>query len=152
VRADGPLLHAPLTGQACVLHVTHARVWDRLDFLGTLVSDFTVTDRVAFALETPQGAMLVDAEHAHVAGPVRRFVPPHHDTMHAFLAPRGLDRYAGSTFADHVLVVPGTRVGIRGLTVRERAFTAGEQGYRDEAVRLKLVGYPQRPLKIIRMA
>jgi hypothetical protein len=148
VSARGQVLSAPLTGQPCVLHVTRARVWSRLDFVGLLVSDFTVVAQVAFALETPQGAILIDAEHGNVDGPARSFTPPHHDFLRALLAQRGLDRYVGSTFADHALVAPGDRVTIRGTAVRERALATGEQGYRDEAVRFKLVGYPQRLLEI----
>jgi hypothetical protein len=147
VRAK-TLLAAPLTGEPCVIHVTHARVWDRLDHLGSLVEDVLVAGQVPFLVVTPEGAIWVDAEHAHIDLPAHELVPPHGERVLAFLAPRGLERYLRSTFADHVLLVPGTRIRIRGTAVRERAYEAGERGYRDEAVQLRLVGYRQRPIEI----
>ncbi|MEO7736396.1 MAG: hypothetical protein ABIY55_35890 [Kofleriaceae bacterium] len=147
VRADGPLLYGPITGQPCVLHATRVRVWSRLDFVGVLLSEFTTVAQVAFVLETAQGVIPIDAEHARVSGPARELLPPH-AYSHALLSERGLEQYAGSTFARHHVVAPGDRVTIRGITVRQRVVGAGELGYRDEPVQLRLVGYPQRPLDV----
>lgn len=147
VRADGSVLYGPLTGQPCVLHTTHVRVWSRLDYAALLVSEFTAVTRVAFVLDSPHGPMPIDAEHAQVSGATRGLLPPH-DYIHALLRERGLERYAGSTFADHTLVAPGDHVMIRGITMRTRVVGAGEQGYRDEPVQIRLVGYPQRPLEV----
>jgi hypothetical protein len=123
------------------------RVWNRLDFWGVLVDEFTAVTRVAFVLESPQGTIPIDAEHARVSGPRRALLPPH-PYIHALLTERGLERYAWSTFADHIMVAPGDRVAIRGTTVRARVVGAGEHGYRDEPVQFRLVGYPQRPLDV----
>jgi hypothetical protein len=141
------VLYGPLSGQPCVLHTTHVRVWTRLDYIGILVSEFTTVSRVAFVLESPQGAIPIDAEHARVSGPTLGLLPPH-DYISALLGERGLERFAGSSFADHTVVVPGDRVTIRGITMRARVVGAGEQGYRDEPVQVRLVGYPQRPLEV----
>jgi hypothetical protein len=152
VRALVAPLHAPLSGQPCVVHVTHARVWSRLDFVGQLVQELLVTEAVEFALVTALGELVIDARHGTVDGPRSRFTPPyHHARMHAFLAPRGLAHFAASTFAEHTVVAPGHRVGIRGTAMRERALSDGERGYRDESERFKLVGYPSRPLEIIHL-
>jgi hypothetical protein len=148
VRADDQLLHAPLTGELCVVHATHAHVWNQLDFAAKLVDEFTVVAGVAFALDTPDGAMMIDTASCHVVGARRRFVPPYPAALHALLAQRQVDRYAASTFADHVLVVPGDRVAIRGVVVREPGVVGGERGYRDAGQQLKIAGYPQRPLEI----
>jgi len=147
VRADGPVLYGPLTGWPCVLHTTHVRVWSRLDFAADLVNEFTAVTRVAFVLESPQGALPIDAEHARVSGATLSLLPPH-DYISALLRARGLERYAGSSYAEHRVVVPGDRVTIRGIAMRMRVVGAGEQGYRDEATQVRLVGYPQRPLEV----
>jgi hypothetical protein len=141
------VLYGPLTGQPCVLHTTHVRVWTRLDFFAILVSEFTAVTGVAFVLDSPQGAIPIDAEHARVSGATLGLLPPH-GYLDALLRERGLERYAGSTFADHTVVAPGDRVTIRGITMRTRVVGAGEQGYRDEPVQVRLVGYPQRPLEV----
>ena len=147
VRADGPVLYGPLTGRPCVLHTTRVRVWSRLDFAADLIAEFTAVTRVAFVLESAQGALPIDAEHARVSGTTFSLLPPH-GYIHALLRERGLERYAGSSYADHTVVAPGDRVTIRGITMRTRVVGAGEQGYRDEATQLLLVGYPQRPLDV----
>lgn len=143
-------LEAPLSGQPCVAHVTHARVFSQLDFLGVLLSELTVREAVEFMLETPSGALVVDATHCTVAAPVRRLLPEQSERMAAFLAPHGLSHLGGSTFAELQLIAPGDRVSIRGIAMRERAAGDGERGYRDEAERFKVVGYPQQPLEIVR--
>lgn len=152
VRALAAPILAPLSGQPCVVHVTHARVWSRLDFAGQLVQELLVLDAVEFALVTNFGELVIDARHGTVEAPRHHFTPPdHRGRLHAFLAPRGLAHLAGSTFADHRIIAPGAHVGVRGIALRERALSDGEHGYRDESERFKLVGYPRRPLEIVRL-
>lgn len=148
VRAVDKLLHAPLTGQPCVVHVTRAYVWDQLDYPAQLVEEFTVAAGVSFALATSHEALMIDAAHCRASGARRRFAPPYPAALLALLAERGVARYVASTFADHVLVVPGDHVAIRGVAVREPGVTGGEHGYRDPGQQLKIAGYPQRPLEI----
>lgn len=147
VRADDTIA-APLTGEYCVVHVTHARVWDRLDAAGNLVDDIVIARVHPFVLET-------EGEPVHVAGgtfyvdirPIDVYPRPHEAA--ALLRLRDLERYLPSTFFDHVVVKVGERITVKGVVAREIDLDA-EHGYRETAVRTRLVGYAGRPLTISR--
>ncbi|HSN27427.1 MAG TPA: hypothetical protein VLT45_14130 [Kofleriaceae bacterium] len=147
VRADDTIA-APLTGEYCVAHVTHARVWDQLDAFGQLVDDILIANLHPFTLET-------GGEPVHVAGgtfyvaikPVDIYPRPAEGA--ALLRLRDLERYLRSTFFDHVLVKVGEWITVRGVVSREIDLEA-ERGYRETAVRTRLVGYAGRPLEVWR--
>jgi hypothetical protein len=147
VRAD-QLTAAPLTGEPCVAHVTHARVWSRLDASGALVDDIVITNMQPFVLET-------GGEPIHVAGgtffvaikPVD--VWPHAYHGAALLRLRDLERYLSSTFFDHVLIRAGERITVTGVVARD-VDPAAERGYREASELTRLLGYAGRPLTISR--
>ncbi len=147
VRADDTIA-APLTGEYCVAHVTHARVWDRLDAAGNLVDDILIARLHPFVLEA-------DGEPIHVSGgtffldikAVDVFPPPAEAA--ALLRLRDLERYLRSTFFDHALVKVGERITVKGVVARD-VDLEGEHGYRETAVLTRLVGYAGRPLTISR--
>ncbi len=147
VRADDTIA-APLTGEYCVAHVTHARVWDRLDAAGNLVDDIVIARLHPFVLDA-------GGEPIHISGgtffldikPVDVFPAP--AEAGALLRLRDLERYLRSTFYDHVLVKVGDRITVRGVVARDVDLEA-EHGYRETAVLTRLVGYAGRPLTISR--
>lgn len=147
VRADDTIA-APLTGEYCVIHVTHARVWDHLDVAGVLVEDILVGRLYPFILETGGEPVHVSADAFSVE--IKRFdVYPPPLVAEALLRTRGLERYVRSTFFDHVLIRAGEHITVKGVVARE-ADHVGEHGYRDTAVRTRLVGYAGHPLTISR--
>lgn len=147
VRADA-LIAAPLTGEPCVAHYTHARVWNRLDAAGSLVDDIVITRLEPFVLET-------GADSIHVAGGTffvaikPSDVWPHPADAAAVLRLRDLERYLRSTFFDHVIVRRGDRITVTGVVAHD-VDLAAEHGYRETAVLTRLVGYAGRPLTISR--
>lgn len=147
VRADDSIA-APLTGEYCIVHVTHARVWDRLDLAGNLVEEILVGRLYPFVLETGGEPIRVSAEAFSVE--IKRVdVYPTQIAADALLRARGLERYVRSTFFDHVLVRAGEQITVRGVVAHDIE-REGEHGYRDTAVRMRLVGYPGHPLTISR--
>lgn len=146
VAAD-PLLAAPLTGEPCVLHWTHARVYDALDFAGNLVQQLVLARNAPFALHGEGEPIIVAADTMFELA-----IEPSDVWPHAEHAARLLGRYARyvrSTFFDHVVIRPGERVTVTGVVARDVA-TGGEHGYRETAVVNRLVGYAGRPLRITR--
>jgi len=147
VRADDTIA-TPLTGEYCVVHVTHARVWSRLDLAGVLVEQILVGRLYPFMLETAGEPIHVSAEAFSLDVPRYEVYPPYHAAQ-ALLRAHGLERYLRSTFFDHVFIRSGEQITVRGVIARE-ADSQGEHGYRDTAVRTRLVGYPGHPLTISR--
>ena len=146
VQADDFVV-APLTGEPCVLHRTHARVWDRLDAAGNLVDEVVLVRHAPFVLE-------VDGEAFHITGPLEIVVDiepvdvwPH--PMHAAALLAGYAPYVRSTFFDHVVIRAGDRLTVTGVVARDVA-SDGEHGYRETNVVTRLVGYDGRPLRISR--
>lgn len=147
VRA-GELVTAPITGYPAVVAWTRVRVWDHLDAAGSLVDDFMISRVAAFVIET-------GATPVHVSQTTCMVERGHYDLWpHPWVATeilrlRNLERYARSTFFSQALVQHGEYITVRGVVTQE-VDQASELGYRDNAVRTRLVGYPGRPLTISR--
>ncbi len=141
------LVIAPLTGQPCVLHRTHARVWDRLDAAANLVDEVLLVRHAPFVLEADGQAFHITGTMA-IAVDIRPVdVWPHPAHAAALLA--GYAPFVRSTFFDHVVVHPGERLTVTGVVAREMA-SDGEHGYRETGIVTRLVGYDGRPLRISR--
>ena len=147
VRELAPLVAAPLTGRACIAHVTRARVWTELDLAGVLVAELDDRRLAPFVLDTATGPFPVAASAFDLATETSHVWPPLAD-VRAFLAARQLERYAISTFVQQAIVIPGERARVRGVLARD-AVGDDERGYRDLDMRMRLGGYRERPLAIV---
>ena len=141
-----PLI-APLTGEPCLAHVSRARVFTRLDFVGDLVEEFEVVDVALFLLETVHGDVLVVDKPAIVT-----LVPLHFQTrdearLASFLRSRDLDRYVRSTFFEHAALREGDPVTMTGVITHEPVPML-EAGFRELPVRTRLTGYGKHPLTL----
>lgn len=146
VTADEPI-RAPLTGEPCVLHRTHLRIWDRLDVAGNLVDDLVFAYHTPFTIEADGERVHITADTAFELAIRPLDIYPH--PAHAVTL---LGRYApfvSSTFYDHVVIRPGDRITATGVVARGVA-SDGEHGYRETSVVTRLVGYDGRPLRISR--
>ena len=145
-RLVGDPLISPLTGEPCLAHVSRARVYTRLDFVGELVDDLTIAQAALFVLETAHGDVLV------ADTPVLALVTVHLEILDearfaAFLRRRELDRYVRSTFFEHAAIQEGTPVTMTGVITHEPAPVL-EAGFRDLPVRTRLTGYGKHPLTL----
>jgi hypothetical protein len=145
-RLLGEPLIAPLTGEPCLAHVSRARVFTRLDFVGDLVEEFEIADAALFVLETAHGEVLV------VDKPKLVLAPLHLESLDegrlaAFLRPRTLERYVRSTFFEHATIHEGAAVTLTGVITHEPAPVL-EAGFRDLPVRTRLTGYGKHPLTL----
>ena len=145
---DDPLV-APLTGEPCIAHLSRARVYHRLDFLGNHLGDVESLDVAPFLLATPSGTVRVVDRPTVVSLDLAflGWVEPMRAAR--FLAPQGLERFVMSSFFEHALVRPGEQVTVTGVVTRE-ADAVLETGFRELPMQTRLTGYGRNPLMLRR--
>jgi hypothetical protein len=152
IRPLGPSLVAPLTGEACIGHVSRARVFTNLTVVGRLVDDFRVAAVAPFLVETSSGPVLVvdapelDLDLAFLGCP-EVSGDSAEGPLTAFLATRRLERYAMSSFFEHALLRAGDAITASGVITLEPSPVL-ETGFRDLPTRTRLIGYGAHPLVV----
>ncbi len=153
VRARGDLLEAPLTGTPCVLYEAVGRLYSASGNGNQRTLDGTVFEQklVPFELETADGVVLVDGEHAEVALPRTPCIPRRIDRERTFLLERGQSaediRYAGF---DELRILPGDKIRVQGMVVVDiDPGGVDERDYRADAPRrIRVVPHADHPLTI----
>jgi len=146
---EGHTLIAPLTGRACLAHRSRAAA------RGGLLQGIAVIERIElcpFSL----GEVEIHSANTRLDMPPTplRPSPAQRDRYDRFLYPIGLHRHSrcfggyGPEF-EEIIVTPGLRITVAGLVMLEISDRArGELGFRDRAVRARLVGDAEHPIVI----
>jgi hypothetical protein len=147
VRALDELVHAPLSGRACVAYLARARATPAGD-LGIRQPQIR-----PFVIEREEqaGRIVVDGEHALI-GVAPRPYERDPDRERMFFVRHGMREAHTHSGVDEFVVEPGTRVRVGGtlvLVLRELPPT-GELGFRDAPpVEQQLFGNRDTPLLIV---
>ena len=147
VRPLAPMLEAPLSGHACVLHRSRARV---VDARGVVLGEPTESAAVPFVLDTPRGSITIDERQPAITCAADRIADVDAARVRAFRA-RNLPDSNASAMFDEVVIKPGATISVRGVVTLERELdSATERGYRDDVpVRTCLISAAQQPLQIL---
>lgn len=153
VRAIGELLESPLTGTPCVIYEAVGRVYRTLPGHNKRALDAEVSEQklIPFTLETAEGPVHVEADHAEIELPRLPCIPRRIERERAFLREHGQSaeeiRIAGF---DELRISPGDKIRVQGMAIVEQDPNgAGERGYRADAPqRIRLVAHADHPLTI----
>lgn len=144
VRALGRL-EAPLSGRPCVA----------FEAVAQLKSQGVVTDRLVdnamtpFELVTADGVILVDGIRVDFGLAATPIIPRRIEREQRFLSARDFHPAAARTTSfDEIAVADGDTISVHGMAVVEAAPAAAERGYRDSALRVRIVAHPKHPLTI----
>jgi hypothetical protein len=150
VRAPtAALLTAPLSGRTCVGFESLVGAYEGTGLARRLKPRFAVREFVPFELETKHGCVFVDAtSEISVALPPAPVIPRSLERERQFLAEHAAAQQLKESAFEEVCVLDGDVVAVQGIAMIEQVADARERGYRDVAMRARLVAHPNHPLTI----